>query len=903
MMVLLLGHPVMVAAQDVSDGSPGPTDPGELGAISGRVSGIDSSLIGVAHVTAWAANPDIFEWGKGFALVDSQFSFRIDSLAAGEYFVVAEAPGYLPQYYGMSATGSDSRTVTVSAGQVTSGIDFALHPGVVVYGGSISGQVMDADGRPLPFVNIVAEQRFAPDPDKAGYMDVGFATSDENGKYLITGLAADDYYVRADYWNAWSGQTLWYPQALSMEEARPVAVTEGGEVTGIDFSFSSFKKEGSIKGQVLDAQGQPIANAGIQFMAAPDQINPWNWIWLYANTDAEGRYQIDYVPNGAYVAYCWAQSGWEYAQRWWPDGETIEEAHTITISDEEQNWQVDFRLPLTPGSASMGGRILATDGRSLANAYIQITAAENQADNATGHYFYAYASTDSDGYYTVGKLPAGRYIAYASCWEADNFGQAWYKDADSLSLATPVDLQEGEIRADINFTLNVRPIYGAIVGVVTDAATGEPLSRAFVQVNARHWDATTSFRPYFWRPYYAITDESGWFAFDWMPEGEYMVSVYASGAMAWYPDAPVEELAKPVIVVGGRKSETNFTLTLRSDGNSAITGFVKADYSIMPMESDGHKKSMRLEAVLDAYVPDIAIVMAKPALTILMWPASEFFYTAVTNQEGAYTLKGLPAGEYYVSSFAPGHMLQYYKETYDPAEADLVKVGENEIVSGIDFTLRANYWYAIKEGDSAGRDALGATITGTVSDENGDGLNGATVYLLNTQGEPISWATSDQKGHFDILNVASGQYYLQVGKIGFSTAYNGNVAKREQTTPLLAVNGVTEVNLTLKPAQSTDVEVEVLPEQVELVGNYPNPFNPETRIQFALPRPMHVTLAIFDLLGREVRRLQEGTLGEGRHSLLWDGRNAKGEPMSSGLYWYRLVTPAATHTGKMVMMK
>ena len=904
MVILVGGAFFQLTAQDAGGSDPGDAPLIPRGAISGRVEGIDSSVIGEAGVVAIPADPIPVEWGKTFVLIDSQFTYRLDSLAAGAYLVMAEAPGYIPQFYPGTTEWLKADTINVLAGEVTAGINFSLERGARSRGGAISGLISGRDQHPLPNINVVASTLFIPDSGKIEYIDIGKALSDENGYYLIQELPAADYYVRADSWNAWSGQTLWYNQATTPSEARPVTVWEDQETSGINFNFAVSISTGRIYGQVVDALGLPISDAGIQLTPAPDQADPYTWIWLYASTDASGRFEIENVPNGNYVAYCWAQSGWEYAQRWWPGTEDMAAATVISISAAQPAWQIDFKMPLAAGRASLSGVVKATIGRTLANTQIQITTAEKTNDDVTGRYFYAYAYTDSNGYYQVSKLPEGQYIAYASYWEGESFGQAWYKDADSLGGAEPITLTDGEDRRDINFTLNVHPIYGAIVGLVTDSATGDPIPRAYIQVQyqRKFADLSISYRRFAWWPFYTITDENGQFVFDGLPEGDYTVAAYANGGFAWYPDARVEELATPVTLTGGQKTAVDFKLTLEKKGESVITGFVKADYSIMPMRTAG-TKNMRLESVQDEYVPEIAIVMAKPAVTIMLYPFSEFFYTAVTDPDGAYALKGLPAGEYYVSSFAPGHMLQYYKETFDPAEADLVTVGPNEVINGIDFNLAACFWYGMKENDSAGRNNLNANLSGIITDENGEGVAGAGVYLLDTQGQPVSWTTCDQNGRYEIFGVAAGQYYIQAGKLGFSTTFNGDAANREATTPLFAYNGIMEVNITLRPAATTEVEVQILPDKVELRGNYPNPFNPETRIHFALPQPMHVTLNIYDLLGRQVRRLYDGILHEGEHRLFWDGRADGGQLLGSGVYWYRLITPQATRTAKMVMMK
>jgi hypothetical protein len=89
-----------------------------------------------------------------------------------------------------------------------------------------------------------------------------------------------------------------------------------------------------------------------------------------------------------------------------------------------------------------------------------------------------------------------------------------------------------------------------------------------------------------------------------------------------------------------------------------------------------------------------------------------------------------------------------------------------------------------------------------------------------------------------------------------------------------------------------------VPESFALVGNYPNPFNPQTMIGFALPQSAQVRLVVYDMLGREVARLLEGTLSAGRHEVVFD---ASGLP--TGVYLYRLEADGFVQTRRMLLIK
>ena len=99
------------------------------------------------------------------------------------------------------------------------------------------------------------------------------------------------------------------------------------------------------------------------------------------------------------------------------------------------------------------------------------------------------------------------------------------------------------------------------------------------------------------------------------------------------------------------------------------------------------------------------------------------------------------------------------------------------------------------------------------------------------------------------------------------------------------------------------IDISVIPSVFALHQNYPNPFNPVTEIQFDVPVESQVTLTIYNIMGQEVTTLTNRTLRAGFHSVRWDGTNGQGELVSTGVYFYRLTSPAFTSTKKMIMVK
>jgi len=94
-----------------------------------------------------------------------------------------------------------------------------------------------------------------------------------------------------------------------------------------------------------------------------------------------------------------------------------------------------------------------------------------------------------------------------------------------------------------------------------------------------------------------------------------------------------------------------------------------------------------------------------------------------------------------------------------------------------------------------------------------------------------------------------------------------------------------------------------LPDRIELHQNYPNPFNPETRIAFNLPEALDVKIEIFNLTGQRIKVLLDDYVEAGPQEVLWDGRNNSGNPVASGVYFYRLSAKNFSQTKKMVLIK
>jgi hypothetical protein len=91
--------------------------------------------------------------------------------------------------------------------------------------------------------------------------------------------------------------------------------------------------------------------------------------------------------------------------------------------------------------------------------------------------------------------------------------------------------------------------------------------------------------------------------------------------------------------------------------------------------------------------------------------------------------------------------------------------------------------------------------------------------------------------------------------------------------------------------------------RASLEQNSPNPFNPQTRIDYTLVAPAHAVIEIFDASGAVVARLDEGRKPAGSYAAAWNGRDGKGRAVASGVYFYRLAGMPEVAAKKMVLLK
>ncbi|MFC1538255.1 FlgD immunoglobulin-like domain containing protein [Candidatus Latescibacterota bacterium] len=233
----------------------------------------------------------------------------------------------------------------------------------------------------------------------------------------------------------------------------------------------------------------------------------------------------------------------------------------------------------------------------------------------------------------------------------------------------------------------------------------------------------------------------------------------------------------------------------------------------------------------------------------------------------------------------------------------VVEIDGNQLIFWI---IRGNYLYNNKkEFYNWGR------VKSADTDSEVSLPNASLIHFEEEEG--IIWASGyDNTGY---ISIEDGVWH----RIPELSGYASNVFKQSEDGNI-ALNAIVVNEFGDYPTKDTDDDIEYyglfefipgLPSVVSddkpvsfpVTTNYPNPFNASTTIQFELPRREKVTITIYNILGRHVRTLAEGTYPAGTLNVVWDSKSDTGNSVASGLYLYSIKTENAEYTGKMLLLR
>ncbi|PYQ28513.1 MAG: hypothetical protein DMF56_14840 [Acidobacteria bacterium] len=405
------------------------------GEISGTVTNADG-------VGIYQANVDVYS-SSGAHIVTTQtdpsgFYTVVNGLTAGNYYVKASAFQYGTKLYNnipcASCSVTSGNAVAVTAGQITSNINFSLVSNIV----AVSGRVTDAtttsglSGVLVLFYTTSGQQ-------------VALGVTDSSGNYS-TNVESGNYYARTDN----GGNSGYLQQLYSNIDCAGCNVTTGTQihavagtpVTNINFALRS--NGGHIAGRVTDADsGNGIAFASVAV------YNSTGVFVTYGNADSNGDYtSFDELPAGTYYATGWANgfatqlyNGINCANNTC----NVTTGTGITVTGGQTTSNINFALTL-PIARITGNVSAASDNSPLANAAVVIY---DNSGNAV-----ASTQTDAAGNYTASLSNAGTVYAIAS---AAGFADQLYNgracNGCDPTTGDPITATIGAVTPNIDFLL------------------------------------------------------------------------------------------------------------------------------------------------------------------------------------------------------------------------------------------------------------------------------------------------------------------------------------------------------------------------------------------------------------------------------------------------------------------
>jgi hypothetical protein len=196
-----------------------------------------------------------------------------------------------------------------------------------------------------------------------------------------------------------------------------------------------------------------------------------------------------------------------------------------------------------------------------------------------------------------------------------------------------------------------------------------------------------------------------------------------------------------------------------------------------------------------------------------------------------------------------------------------------------------------------------------VLDETRDVLSGQFKISYDPQAYRVLGVknTANTADYLVATNAAEGELLIAMAGAQSHAAGEGAILRVELEvlgaggeSPRIEVASLNGGQIGATPVEGLRI---IQPKSFNLSANWPNPFNPETSLRYALPEAAQVKLEVYDMLGQKVRTLVDGMQTVGQYTVQWDARNDLGHAVASGLYFYRIEAGNFAQTRKMTLLR
>ena len=797
-----------------------------------------------------------------------------------------------------------------------------------------AGRVTRADGSTPR--NFIAELVSTNANGEAAYhTQVSF-----EGYFFFDGVSPGTYLLRVGN----DGEVWWYPGVLGPDLAKPITLSAGQYMGGLDMVVPGGIIPGPfpLSGQVFEGGGTdsadaiPLANAMVMALpvqgTSPDESTgvgsggpgyPSPEGSLVAFTDANGVYTLDLLQGSyRFIAGKPGSHRYQYFNHVYSFAEAAQYPWPSRLIPPR------FDLPrLETLKAAITGQVLGYN--PLADAMPQpLEGAQVVAmpvfPSVTNDVLMTH--TAADGTFRLEVPSDTPYRVFAS---ADGYESLYFQNAMNYPDATPVDVTPGQTTSGIDLALpQMLPgsDKGAIEGLVLrrvseDCSTPDPNGTindsCLVPAAGALVRITPAYPTLIAVEYRTLAGPDGRFRIDGLTaQADGYLSYYVSaqlenGDPAYYPGGVPFSEAQALSVFPGQTSDAG-TIVLPGKLPSG-PGFLVGNVT----DPDGH--------AIDHALVRVFVQPESP------WG---FVARAFSNTDGSFYVGELPAGaSVIVSAEAAGYVPTYYPQAYQWKQAQLVTVGGPTIrMAPLHVMLRSaitggpfiQAGLVVVKPESVVTDtgwvdptplSTRKTAPASILQRFGPlayeiGLRDAFFYVVNAlvMGPaeiPVSGASTGENGASILRGLQEGTYIAYADRPGFDRAYFSDAAGHPVLITLDDSTPAVLAWIALHPENgggSVGPPGEEAP-MLHSLTNVPNPFGAQTAIRYTLRSQAPVTVQVFDQSGRLVRTVvRSNTQLAGPHEISWDARDDAGRHVTMGVYFARILAGTEAFARKMVLL-
>ncbi len=795
--------------------------------------------------------------GYGYVSTSDAGAYTVPNLPSGSYYVQAATFGaiYMQEYYDGASDWRDATLVKVVNGLNTKNVDVVMKK----HGGAVAGRVCSADGAPLSDCMV--------DVYDASQDDITYAIADSFGYFTVGGLPAGDYRLRATSFGDDNYVAAWYGGAATFHNAAVVHVVDPYLTGGVNFFLNV---GGEIAGRVVTENGDSVAAGTCSIYALDAEGNEVG----YAQNGSGGRFFVPRLPSGSYILNLDYYGLDNYVGGWYDGAPDELHATQIHVSAPDT---ATVTYALQRGGA-IAGVILYNPASGIA-----VTAWDDQKEQVRTVY------SDGTGHFLLTQLVPGRYRIRASTKGSPYFyaGQAvdrWYPDAADFTHAAPLNVRASDTTTGISLTLQPG---GTIAGSILDQNGALVTGGAVVACNTSGADIQ-----------YVSVTTAGTYQIEGLPTGQYKLYYESTAAqgypLEWYDG---QATCQDAAVINVSAPSTMWNTDFHLKNAALLDGFVD-DNSGVRLSSDDHAIEMIL----------------------FEGDAGHFAGSVMQSFNGGFQARVMP-GKYRAGFFSVAWNSDRNRDSLAVAYYE----------NGRRFTDTSTKFISLAAGSTVTlndcrMERTASAISGAVIDRgtgspvtNGlyvivafdeDGLPAGISGYTNLNG-PIS-------GSYRIAGLRPGKYYILVlaGNLnaGYTVAqWYGNVDVSPDSVTNVPIPLVPPGAATITVGQGTTSGIDfhmgvttaiagpsgaASPRSFVLDQNYPNPFNPSTSIQYQIPSAARVTLVVYDMLGREVATLEDGTKQAGTYTVKFNASR-----LASGVYLYRLKAGNFSQAKKLLLVR